>query len=112
MPQPLGDSAFWVLTALAPGRIHGYAILLSVEEASDHLMQLKPTTLYAVLDRLERDGLVLPDGDEVVHGRTRRYFALTEAGEARLRSETVRLELQLRAARAGLQQVRVLGAQS
>ena len=88
MAQALGDSAFWILTALAPGRLHGYAVLLSVAEMSADSVQLKPTTLYAVLDRLERDGLVLPDGDEVVSGRMRRYFALTDAGEARLRSET------------------------
>ena len=112
VPQSLGDSAFWILTALAPGRRHGYAILLGVAESSADSVQLKPTTLYAVLDRLAGEGLVEADGDETVQGRTRRYYRLTDAGEQRLRSETARLEVRLEAARAGLLRLRLLGAQA
>ena len=40
--------------------------------------ELKVATLYAALERLEREGLVAVDGDEAVDGRLRRYFRLTD----------------------------------
>jgi DNA-binding PadR family transcriptional regulator len=61
-------------------------------------MLLKIPTLYAALDRLERQGLVRPDGDEEVNGRTRRYFRLTDAGSARLAIDAERLAVMERAA--------------
>ena len=48
-------------------------------------------TLYAALDRLHAEGLVEPDRDEAVDGRTRRYYRLTDAGAATLDAETARL---------------------
>lgn len=106
MVQPLGESAFWILTALAAGRQHGYAILRAAAEASGDSVRLKATTLYTALERLEADGLVEQAGDEVVDGRTRRYFRLTVAGAGRLRSETELLDAKLKAARSGLRRFR------
>ena len=106
MAQPLGDSAFWILTVLAGERRHGYAIVREVEEASDGAMRLKATTLYSVLDRLAADGLVASDGDEVVEGRTRRYFRLTSTGASRLQQETELLDAKANAARTVLARLR------
>ena len=109
MTQPLGESAFWILTALGPGRLHGYGIVQAVAAATSDAMQVKATTLYAVLERLEADGLVEQAGDELVRGRTRRYFRLTEAGAHRLRVDTDALEARLTAARASLVQFKPVG---
>lgn len=106
MSQGLGDSAFWILTALADGRQHGYAIVRAASEASDGAVQLKATTLYTVLERLEADRLIEQNGDEVVDGRTRRYFRLTDAGANRLQTETELLEAKVTAARASLTRFR------
>lgn len=106
VPQSLGESAFWILTALAVGRRHGYAIIRDASDASGGAVHLKATTLYAVLERLEDEGLVEQDGDEVVGGRTRRYFRLTDSGAQVLRVETDLLESKVHAARAGLTRFR------
>lgn len=98
MAQP----AFWILTALVGGRRHGYEIMRETAVASGERVSLKATTLYAALDRLERDRLIRPDGEEVVSGRARRYFLITDEGSARLAAEVEMLEQSTRAARASM----------
>jgi DNA-binding PadR family transcriptional regulator len=53
-------------------------------------VRLKVGTLYAALDRLQAEGLVAAAGDEIVAGRLRRYFELTEPGAASLAAESER----------------------
>lgn len=103
MPKDdLAEAAFWILTALAAGRRHGYAIIADVTTASNGEIRLKPTTLYATLDRLASQALIAGDGDEVVDGRTRRYFVLTQEGRARLAVEVERLSAKAAVARGRL----------
>jgi len=102
MTTALGDAAFWILTTLVDGRRHGYAVVRAVAEASDGRVTLKATTLYATLERLEAAGLVAADGDEIVDGRARRYFRLTDEGRTRLEAEVAQLEARARAARQAL----------
>jgi PadR family transcriptional regulator, regulatory protein PadR len=86
------EPTFWVLTVLAAGRRHGYALMKEANELSNGRVNLKVATLYAALERLTAEDLVTIDGDEVVDGRARRYFRLTENGAARLEGEVDRLE--------------------
>ena len=88
--------------SLTQGRRHGYAILRDVNEVSGDPAALKTTTLYATIDRLQARGLVTEDGDEIVDGRARRYYALTDAGRSRLAKEAADLERRASAARAAL----------
>ena len=74
------EPTFLVLTSLAGGRKHGYALIKDAAELSDGRVQLKVGTLYAALERLGAQGLVSTDGEEVVGGRLRRYYVLTDAG--------------------------------
>ncbi len=99
MPSPLSSTTFWILTALTGGRRHGYDILGEVESASAGAVTLKVTTLYAALERMEREGLIHPDGDEIVNGRARRYYRISESGDAALDAEVKSLEQQAKAAR-------------
>ncbi|MBN9151230.1 MAG: helix-turn-helix transcriptional regulator [Micrococcales bacterium] len=103
LPQP----AFWILTVLAAGRRHGYEIMREASEASEGRVELKVTTLYAALERLEREGLIVTDGEEVVNGRARRYYRITDAGSGRLAQEVEVLERSVRAARERLTHVRI-----
>ena len=89
--QEMREPTFFVLTALADGRKHGYAIITATKALSDGRVELKVGTLYAALDRLSIEGLVAPAGDEVVDGRLRRYYELTDAGADALRAEVERL---------------------
>jgi DNA-binding PadR family transcriptional regulator len=103
------EPTFLILTALAEGPRHGYGILQEVTELSGGRVRLLTGTLYTALDRLSAEGLVVLDREEVVDGRGRRYFRLTEDGLAAITAETARLrdlasaaERRLRGARARL----------
>ena len=78
------EPTFLVLTCLAEGRRHGYALIEEVAVLSAGRFTLRPGSLYATLDRLTGEGLVKVDGEEVISGRLRRYFALTDVGAQEL----------------------------
>ena len=86
------EPTFLVLAALADGSKHGYALITEVAILSDDRVRLRPGTLYAALDRLRDEGLVAVSGEEVVEGRLRRYYELTERGAASLAEEAARLQ--------------------
>jgi DNA-binding PadR family transcriptional regulator len=92
------EPTFWILTALASTPRHGYGIIQEAARLSGGRVKLQAGTLYAALDRLAAEGLVEPDSDEVVDGRTRRYYRLTGAGASALDAETARMRADLDAA--------------
>ena len=98
----LREPTFLILAAIVPAPLHGYGIIRSVEELSHGRVRLRAGTLYAALDRLARDGAIEHDRDEVVDGRRRRYYRITEAGLALLQQAIERLEGNLAAARGQL----------
>jgi len=79
------DPPLLVLTSLAGGPKHGYAITQDVAENLG--VQLSPGTLYGVIARLEERGYItaLPADDR------RRPYRITAAGATELRAQTVRL---------------------
>jgi DNA-binding PadR family transcriptional regulator len=98
MPTPLREPTFLILTALARGPLHGYAIIAEVADLSAGQVTLRPGTLYGALDRLSDDGLVAADREEVVDGRLRRYYRLTEEGAEVLRADSERMRRNVEAA--------------
>jgi DNA-binding PadR family transcriptional regulator len=99
---PLQEPTFLVLTALAAGPLHGYGVIQEVEQLSGGRVRLRAGTLYGALDRLTEQGLVAPDRDEVVDGRLRRYYRLTEEGAGVLDAEVARLRRNASAAASRL----------
>jgi DNA-binding PadR family transcriptional regulator len=91
---PMREPTFLVLTALASGPQHGYAVIEDVARMTDGRVRLRAGTLYAALDRLRTDGLIEIDREEVVQSRLRRYYRLTGVGEKRLAAESSRLRQQ------------------
>lgn len=96
------EPTFLILTALADGRKHGYALIGEADKLSHGRVKLKVGTLYAALDRLQSQGLVAAAGDEVVDGRLRRYYELSDAGAVQLGDEVDRLESNVHQAKARL----------
>ena len=90
MAKEMREVTFVILTALVAEPRHGYAIISDALELSAGAVQLQPGTLYAALDRLRAEGLVGVEREEVVQGRLRRYFALTEIGLGVLHKEAAR----------------------
>ena len=91
--ERLSERSTLVLTSLAGGNKHGYALIKDVESFSG--VKLGPGTLYAALSRLEQEGLIraLPESDR------RRPYEITAAGTDAL---AARLSESVRVARLGL----------
>jgi DNA-binding PadR family transcriptional regulator len=85
------ESTYFVLASLQDGRGHGYGITQRVLELSGGRVRLPAGTLYAALDRLQAEGLITADGEEIVSGRARRYYRLTDPGAAALQAEADRM---------------------
>jgi PadR family transcriptional regulator PadR len=91
MATSMSEATYFVLVALANEPGHGYAIAQRAERLSEGRVRLTAGTLYGALDRLTEQGLLRVDGEEVVSGRTRRYYALTDEGRGALADEAVRM---------------------
>lgn len=91
-PVPaLTETTYFVLAALAQEPMHGYGVAKTVAELSDDRVKLSAGTLYGVLGRLVERDQIVEDRVEVVAGRARRYYRLTDEGRALLTAETERL---------------------
>lgn len=84
---PMTEAMFYILLALMnPG--HGYMLMNAVSEISGGRVQMGPGTLYGVLTRMQKDGLIIIKNDD---GR-RKVYEITEAGKTALKAEYRRLE--------------------
>jgi len=88
---PLRESTYFVLASLADGPLHGYGIITRAEGLSHGRVRLATGTLFTALDRLAAEGYVRLVSDEVVSGRARRSYGLTEPGAAALSAEASRM---------------------
>lgn len=88
----LTESQYFILAALQEGPLHGYGIIKAAERVTDGRLTLAVGTLYGALDRMERSGWVAADHEEIVDGRARRYYRLTDDGAGALRQEALRMQ--------------------
>jgi DNA-binding PadR family transcriptional regulator len=84
MVYELREPSYLVLTALAGQRLHGYGIIKEVLGLTDGKVKLRAGSLYGTLDRLVEEGLIGASGEEIVDGRLRRYYSLTDQGTSAL----------------------------
>jgi PadR family transcriptional regulator, regulatory protein PadR len=75
-----------LLSALAAGPAHGYAIITALRARSDGTFDLPEGTVYPALHRLEDAGLLASSWSDA-DGRKRRVYALTAKGAAALAAE-------------------------
>ena len=61
--------------------MYGYEIMVSLREAGDGQFQLKQSTLYPLLYRLERDGLIKAQWHTPASGKKRKVYAITAEGQ-------------------------------
>jgi DNA-binding PadR family transcriptional regulator len=90
--RAMQEATFLILTALAQAPQHGWGIIQDVRRISGERIALRAGTLYGALERLDADGLIAMDREEIVDGRLRRYYRLTDEGSARLAEEARRLQ--------------------
>lgn len=96
------ETTFLILTSLAGGPQHGYGIMREVRAMSGGRVTMRAGTLYTALDRLVDEGMIVDGGTEIVDGRLRRYYELTDEGAAVLETEVQRLRANASAAASRL----------
>jgi PadR family transcriptional regulator PadR len=72
-----------VLAVLAAGPLHGYAVIEELKTRSGDSFELPEGTIYPVLHRLEKEGLLSSAWSETA-GRPRRTYTLSKAGKGAL----------------------------
>jgi PadR family transcriptional regulator len=77
-----------ILKAVSLGRLHGYGVLLRIQQMSKQALQIQQGSLYPALYRLEHQGLLESEWGESENKRKAKYYRLTTAGRRRLREET------------------------
>jgi PadR family transcriptional regulator PadR len=78
-----------ILRALAWQTMHGYAISRWLDERSDGVLAVDGAALYQALHRIESQGWVTPSWGLSENNRKAKYYALTGAGRAQLKAESV-----------------------
>lgn len=77
-----------ILKAVSLAPLHGYGILLRIEQISGGALLVEQGALYPALFRLERQGLLEYEWGKSENNRRAKYYRLTRAGRRRLRQET------------------------
>ncbi len=77
-----------ILKTLQLEPMHGYGIALRIEQISKRVFQVNPGSLFPAFRRLERAGLLACEWRETENNRRAKYYALTEDGRKKLKSET------------------------
>ncbi len=96
------DATYYALAALLEGPAHGYAILEQVKQMTGNQVSLTTGTLYGTLDRLVDEGLITRAGTEIVRGRARQYFEITDKGSGAVELEADRLAQAAEAVRSAM----------
>jgi transcriptional regulator len=77
-----------ILKAVSLGPLHGYGVLLRIQQISGGRLEIQQGSLYPALYRLEHQGWIASEWGESDNNRKAKYYRLTPAGRRQLRSQT------------------------
>jgi PadR family transcriptional regulator PadR len=77
-----------ILKAVSLGKLHGYGVLLRIEQISGGALLIQQGALYPALYRLEHQGLISSEWGTSDNNRKAKYYRLTPSGRRRLGEET------------------------
>ncbi len=77
-----------ILKAVSLGPLHGYGVLLRIQQVSKDALQIPQGSLYPALYRLEHKGWIASEWGESDNKRKAKFYTLTTAGRGQLRAET------------------------
>ncbi len=77
-----------ILKAVSLGPLHGYGVLLRIQQISGERLAIQQGSLYPALYRLEHQGAITSEWGESENNRRAKYYQLTDLGRARLQEET------------------------
>ena len=76
-----------VLKAVSLGPLHGYGVLLRIQQLSGEELVIQQGSLYPALYRLEHQGVITSEWGESDNNRKAKYYKLTRTGRERLAGE-------------------------
>jgi transcriptional regulator len=76
-----------ILKAVSLGKLHGYGVLLRIEQISGGALQIQQGALYPALYRLEHQGLIDSEWGTSDNNRRAKFYRLTASGRRRLGEE-------------------------
>jgi len=77
-----------ILKAVSLKPLHGYGILLRIQQISGEALSVPQGSLYPALYRLEHQGLIAAEWGESENKRKAKFYTLTATGRRRLKAET------------------------
>ena len=94
MAQPLevlqGTLDMLILKAVSLGPLHGYGVLLRIQQISGERLKIEQGSLYPALYRLEHQGWIASEWGESENKRKAKFYRLTATGRRRLDAETTK----------------------
>jgi transcriptional regulator len=77
-----------ILKAVSLKPLHGYGVLLRIQQISGEALTVPQGSLYPALYRLEHQGLIIAEWGESENKRKAKFYTLTATGRRRLKEET------------------------
>jgi PadR family transcriptional regulator, regulatory protein PadR len=87
---PQGALEMLILKAVSLGPLHGYGILLRIQQISNQRLEILQGSFYTAIYRLERRGWIEGEWGESENNRRARFYSLTAAGKRQLKEEAAR----------------------
>jgi len=75
-----------ILKAVSLGPLHGYGVLLRIQQISKDRLEIQQGSLYPALYRLEHQGWITSEWGESENKRKAKYYRLTTAGRRKLQT--------------------------
>jgi len=79
-----------ILKAVSLGPLHGYGILLRIQQISGERIEILQGSFYIAIYRLERRGWLAGEWGVSENNRRARFYTLTAAGKRQLKTEAAR----------------------
>ena len=79
-----GTLELLILKAVSLGNVHGYGVLLRIEQISGEALEIQQGALYPALSRLEHKGLIESEWGKSENNRRAKFYRLTRAGRREL----------------------------
>ena len=76
-----------ILKAVSLSPLHGYGVLLRIQQISKDRLEIQQGSLYPALYRLEHQGWITSEWGESENKRKAKYYRLTAAGKRKLQTE-------------------------
>jgi transcriptional regulator len=87
---PQGTLELLILKAISLGPLHGYGILLRIQQISGERLEILQGSFYTAIYRLEHQTWIKGEWGESENNRRARFYSLTAAGTRQLKAETAK----------------------